>query len=79
MMRICFRDGRSEEAILLAARDNAVRVAIRDCDDSAEFRLHNGQWLSEANLPVHIEVWPESGFRHPGNSGICAPEPVWIQ
>lgn len=56
LMLIRFYDGRSEEAILLANRGNTLRVAIRDCDDSAEFRYDSGVWLSENDVPVRIEL-----------------------
>jgi hypothetical protein len=62
MMLIRFFDGRSQEAILLASSGQTLRVALRDSEDSTEFRFDRGVWLSENDDPVRIEgVWPEAG------------------
>jgi hypothetical protein len=60
-MLIRFFDGRSEEAILLSSRGKTLRVAMKNSDDSTEFRFDRGVWLSESNDPVRIE-----GFFPPG-------------
>jgi len=56
-MRMVIRhwNGRREEAILLSARGNAIRTAIRDREDVAEFRCTAGQWFAEGDAPVEID------------------------
>jgi len=48
-------NGRVEEAILLSARRNVIRTAIRDREDVVEFRCAGGQWFAEGDLPVEID------------------------
>src|SRR5690349_5490277 len=48
-------DGRLEEVLVLSARGNVLRVMRRGCGDTAEFTVHKGGLLSEANEPVEIE------------------------
>lgn len=54
-MLIRHYDGRREEAILLSAAGNALRVAVPGRDDCAELRLYEGQWVTETNQAVEIE------------------------
>jgi hypothetical protein len=48
-------NGRLEEAILLSARRNVIRTAIRNREDVAEFRCTGGQWFAEGDQPVEID------------------------
>ena len=65
MMFIRYPDGSMERAVLLAASGNALRGAIPGREDTMEFRLHSGVWVSEANEPVEIEFGP------------CSAEETW--
>ncbi len=56
-MRLLIRypSGYGQDAILLAAMENRIRVAIPGRDDAMEFRFVEGHWISEALEPVEIE------------------------
>ena len=49
----------SVAAVLLGASGNIIRLAMDGWDDVAEFRLVNGEWLSEDNETVDIDSKPE--------------------
>ena len=55
MIYIHYNDGRVLQAVVLAFGDRRVRVAVRDCDDSSEYRLVNQVWVSEDCEVVRIE------------------------
>jgi hypothetical protein len=64
-MRLLIRylNGYGQDAILLAAMENRIRVAAPGRDDAVEFRFVEGHWISEALEPVEIEESPElDGF-----------------
>jgi hypothetical protein len=44
------------EAILLAADTERMRAIVKDQDDTVEFRLRNGRWVSEAGQEFDIEA-----------------------
>jgi hypothetical protein len=54
-MTIRYNNGRAVEAILLSRTQNAMRVAIKESDDTAELREINGTWVSEDCGPVQVE------------------------
>ncbi len=47
MLRIRYRNGKVLQGILLALGDQNVRVAVKDSDDVAEYRLVSQRWVSE--------------------------------
>lgn len=47
MICIRYSNGRVLLGIVLAFGDRVVRVAVKDSDDAAEFRLVNEVWVSE--------------------------------
>ena len=66
MIYIHYNDGRVLQAVVLAFGDRKVRVAVKDCDDSSEYRLINQAWVSEDCEVVRIEF----------AGGVTAPE--WV-
>ena len=46
-MFIKYRNGTRLQGILVALGDQLIRVAIKDADDAAIFRLVSGVWVSE--------------------------------
>ena len=56
--------GRHSEGVVLSVCGSLMRVAIRDCDDAAEFRFRGGQWFAEDGFPVKIAFL--SPFGHEG-------------
>ncbi len=56
-MRLLIRylNGNGQDAILLATKENRIRVAVPGRDDAMEFRFVEGHWISEALEPVEIE------------------------
>ena len=60
-MRLLIRhlNGYGMDAILLAAMENRLRVAVPGRDDAMEFRYLEGHWISEAMEPVEIEESPD--------------------
>jgi hypothetical protein len=54
MIRIHYNDGRVLQGVVLAFGDSLIRVAIKDSDDAAEFRLINQVWVSEDLEIVHM-------------------------
>src|SRR6266568_7185779 len=55
MILINYRNGRVLQGIVLSFGDQLMRVAIKDSDDAAEFRLINGAWVSEDCEIVRLE------------------------
>jgi len=55
MIYIHYNDGRVLQAVVLAFGDRRVRVAVKDCDDSSEYRLIHQAWVSEDCEVVRIE------------------------
>jgi len=47
MIYIHYNNGRVLQGLVLAFGDRLVRVAVKDSDDAAEFRLVNQVWVSE--------------------------------
>ncbi|MGD0776138.1 MAG: hypothetical protein ABSC05_25260 [Candidatus Solibacter sp.] len=55
MIRIRYNNGRVLQGVVLAFGDRLVRVAIKDSDDAAEFRLVNRVWVSEDCEVVRLD------------------------
>ncbi len=74
-MEIRYADGRVQDGMMLALKGCVARIAFKDADDVAEFRLVNDQWISEDCEPVLFE-FPLEIFRAIGIIGPEAkPEP----
>lgn len=58
-MTVCYPGAGSVAAFLLGAFGNVIRLAVDGWEDAADFRLVDGQWLSEDNELVEIESKPE--------------------
>lgn len=54
-MLIRYSNGWVQQGIVLSFGNQVVRVAIKDADDAAEFRLINGVWVSEDCEVVRLE------------------------
>jgi hypothetical protein len=46
--------------ILLSLEDNAIRVALEDCGDAAEYRRGEDGWTDEFGQPVGIDFRPST-------------------
>lgn len=55
MILINYQNGRVLKGIILSFGDHLMRVAVKDTDDAAEFRLINGVWVSEDCEIVRLE------------------------
>jgi len=64
-MHIRYSNGHALEGVILSLAPNMARVAVRDRDDVAEFRLVAGQWLSEEREPVVFEFLSAPKFQAP--------------
>ncbi len=67
---ISFPPGFTVEGIVLHAAGRTLRVAVRNWDDIAVFRVRNGRWTAENGDAVHLAP------RHPlvpGAPSISAP------
>jgi hypothetical protein len=64
-MLIRYADGRTLVGILLVLTATYLRVALKDQDDIAEFRLVSGRWVSEDCEPVTFE-FPLAPFQAAG-------------
>jgi hypothetical protein len=64
-MLIRYTDGRVLAGILLVLTGSLMRVALRDEDDVAEYRLVSGRWVSEDCEPVTFE-FPLAAFQAAG-------------
>jgi len=57
--------GTKSDGVVLSVCGPIMRVAVRDCNDAAEFTFRSGQWFAENGLPVTIT------FRSPfGDNGL---------
>ena len=60
-----------EEALLLSATEDRMRVMLRGRADTVEYRLLDGQWVGEsggtveiaAAIPIALRAWEEEAFR----------------
>jgi len=50
-----YESGQRTEGILLAVSPGRLRVVVRKLNDTVEFRLTEGRWISEDGDPVEIE------------------------
>jgi len=55
MIYIHYSNGRVLQGVVLAFGDRVVRVAVKDSDDAAEYRLINRVWVSEDCEVVKME------------------------
>jgi len=55
-LQIGFSDGRSVDAVLLAASPDRMRVAFEDCADATELRLIDGRWTDEDGTEVSLDA-----------------------
>jgi hypothetical protein len=55
MISIHYNNGRVLQGVVLAFGDRLVRVAVKGCDDTSEFRLVNRVWVSEDCEVVKLE------------------------
>ena len=55
MILIKYRNGVVHQGIVLSFGDQLMRVAVKDTDDAAEFRMINGVWVSEDCEIVRLE------------------------
>jgi hypothetical protein len=72
-MHIRYSTGQILEGIILSLTEDVARVAIKDWDDVAEFRMVAGRWISEEWEPVVFE-FPST------SDSSCATEmqaPLW--
>jgi len=69
-MLIRYSDGKTLVAVLLSLTGPVMRVALKNSDDVAEYRLTDGTWLSEDSHPVTFEfplgVFEAIGMMPPG-------------
>jgi len=70
MIHIHYNNGKVLQGVVLAFGDRVVRIAVKDSDDAAEYRLINQVWVSEdcevvrmefadGEYPVHAEETDE--------------------
>jgi hypothetical protein len=52
---ISYESGLQLDGIVLSVSSAAIRVAIRNWDDTAEFHFHEGRWMSEFGAFVNID------------------------
>ena len=62
-MTIRYADGRAVEGVTLARTPNMMRIAVKGCDDAAEFINVHGTWISEDCEPVTMEYGPRRNAR----------------
>ena len=55
MVLIKYGNGLVFEGVILSFGDRVVRVAIKDSEDAAEFRMTHGVWVSEDCEVVRLE------------------------
>ncbi|MBS1857893.1 MAG: hypothetical protein JST11_21170 [Acidobacteria bacterium] len=60
MLNIRYSNRKVLQGILLAIGDQKIRVAIKDSDDVAEYRLISNRWVSEDCEVVVIDVEADS-------------------
>jgi small nuclear ribonucleoprotein (snRNP)-like protein len=61
MIFVKYKNGRTLQGILVALGDQLVRVALKNAEDAAIFRLVSGVWVSEDCEVVTFE-FAENGF-----------------
>lgn len=44
------------EAVVLAARGNCLRAAVKGSADAVEYRFHSDHWLAEDGTPIQFEA-----------------------
>jgi hypothetical protein len=54
-MILRYANGRREEAVLLRATRERMKVIVRDREDTLELNLIGTQWISESGSAVEIE------------------------
>jgi hypothetical protein len=70
--------GERVEAVVLAARGNCLRTAVKGSRDTIEFRFSGNQWFSEDGDPVEFEAVLQDGrtgvtqYRLAANAGAIA-------
>ena len=77
---IFFPPGFAVEGIVLSARGDLLRVAVRGWDDVAEFRNREGNWEAENGDGVTIEPSPrpeDSPIVPDPLSGFASTGTVW--
>ena len=57
-MTIRYADGKAIEGVTLLRTANMMRVAVKGCEDTAEFINVHGTWISEDCEPVTLEYGP---------------------
>ena len=55
-MILCYPTRGQIEAVLLCATPEQMRVVVPDCSDVLEFRLIDGQWMSDSGTAVEIDA-----------------------
>ena len=55
MILIKYSNGLVHQGVVLSFGDLVMRVAIKGCDDAAEFRMNHGVWVSEDCEIAHFE------------------------
>jgi hypothetical protein len=70
MIRIYYNNGRVLQGVVLAFGDRLVRVAIKDSDDAAEFRLVNRVWVSEDCEVVRLDFVEPPAPLECGGAGL---------
>lgn len=88
MIYIYYNNGRVLEGIVLSFGDRLVRVAVKDTNDAAEFRLVNQVWVSEDCEVVRLNFVDPTGLVAPVESEEgdpfetsfrYAPQPVLVR
>ena len=63
-LMIRYQDGRRDEAVLMAASQERMRIAAASQKDTVELTRGNEGWLTENGEPVDIEALiPMDGFQ----------------
>ena len=75
-MTIRYADGKAVEGVTLRRTANMMRVAVKGCDDAAEFINVHGTWISEDCEPVTMEYGPRRNALATLSEAdcICPPE-----
>ena len=85
MIYILYNNGRVLQGFVLAFGDRRVRVAIKDSDDAAEFRLVNQVWVSEDCEVVKLHFVEQFDPVESAEADLletlfrCEPQPVATQ
>ena len=70
-MTIRYADGRSVEGVTLVRTANMMRVAVKGCEDAAEFIKVHGTWISEDCEPVTLEYGPRQNVPATPSEADC--------